>query len=298
MPNATANEIQIEYETFGDKNNSPILMISGLGGQLLTWDKPLCEKLADAGHFIIIYDNRDIGLSTKMEEAGVPDVMAAVTQVMEGKTVNASYTLDDMADDAGGLLDALDIEKAHICGISMGAAICQTVGIRHPNRVLSLIPIYGTTGNPELPPPAPEAIQALLTPPPEGREANIESRFNTFKLIKGNGFPFDEEWHRNLSERSYDRCFYPQGVPRQILATLAHGNRKPALAKVAAPTLVVHGKEDPLVPVEGGKDIADAIRDSELLLIEGMGHDLPILGGAWIQITDRIIEFTAKVDSQ
>ena len=273
-------------------------MISGLGNQMITWDVPICEELANAGHYIIRFDNRDVGLSTKFEEAGVPDIMAALSQSLAGKPVNAAYTLDDMADDAVGLLDALNIERAHICGISMGAAICQTVGIRYPNRVNSLIPIYGTTGNPELPQAKLETIQFLYTPPPEGREAVIDFRVNIFRRIKGSGFPFDETWHRVLVANGYDRSHYPQGIARQLHAIIAHGNRKPALAKLTMPVLVVHGKEDPLVPVEGGKDIADAMPHAELLLIAGMGHDLPRLGGAWDQITDRIIEFTAKVDSQ
>jgi pimeloyl-ACP methyl ester carboxylesterase len=297
MPNVKANGIEIEYDTFGDKSASPILMIIGLGNQMTSWDDPLCEKLANAGHYVIRFDNRDVGLSTKMEEAGMPDILAAFTQIAERKPVNASYTLDHMADDAVGLLDVLNIEKAHICGMSMGAAICQTLGIRHPNRVLSLIPVYGTTGNPKLPQPTPEAMQVLMTPPPEGREAVIENRMNTFKIVKGKGFPFDEAWHRDLATRNYDRNHCPEGVGRQLLAILAHGNRKPALANVTAPTLVIHGKDDPLVPVEGGIDIAETIPNAELMLIEGMGHDQPKLGGAWDQITDRIIEFTAKVDS-
>jgi len=298
MPNATANGIQIEYETFGSKDKSPILMIIGLGNQMLSWDVPICEKLANAGHYIIRFDNRDVGLSTKFEEAGVPDIEEALSQSLAGKPVKAAYTLDHMADDAVGLLDALHIERAHICGMSMGAAICQTVGIRYPNRVSSLIPIYGTTGNPELPPPESEALQALLTPPPEGREAVIDFRVDIYRIIKGSGFPFDETWHRELITNEYDRSYYPEGVTRQLHGIIAHGNRKPALTKLTVPVLVVHGKEDPLVPVEGGKDIADAIPHAELLLIAGMGHDLPRLGGAWDQSTDRIIEFTAKVDSQ
>ena len=294
MPNVTANGIQIEYETFGDKDKSPILLIIGISTQLIAWDVSLCEKLANAGHYIVIFDNRDIGLSSKLEDAGIPDVMAAVGNFMSGKPVNAPYTYDEMADDAVGLLDALGIKNAHICGQSMGAAIAQTIAIRHPQRTTSLISIYGSTGNPELPPPAPYILQILTTPIPEEREAWINQVVENNRLFHGSGFPFDEKWHRNLAERSYDRNFYPDGFYRQLLAGIAHGNRKPALTKLRIPALVIHGAEDPLVPVEAGKDTAEAIPNAELMLIEGMGHDMPKLGGAWDQITDRIIEFTKQ----
>jgi len=298
MANITANGIQIEYENFGNRSNSALILINGLGSQMISWDIPLCEKLANAGHYIIKFDNRDVGLSTKTEEAGVPDIMEALGKLMEGKSIDTPYTLDDMADDTVGLMDALNIEKAHICGTSMGAAICQTVGIKHPSRVLSLTTIFGTTGNPELPQAKPEVLQAIMTPPVEGRDAFVEQKVNGLKIIKGSKFPFDEEWHQNLAMSEYDRCFYPEGGAQQFLGMLAHGNRKPALTKVTAPTLVIHGKEDPLIPVEGGIDIADAIPNAELMLIDGFGHELPRLGGAWEQITDKIIEFTANVDSQ
>ena len=297
MPNVTANGIQIEYETFGNKTDSPILMIMGNGTQMIAWDDPLCEKLANAGHLVIRYDNRDVGLSTKFGETGVPDVNEAITNFFSGKPVNAPYTLDDMSDDAVGLLDVLGIKKAHICGGSLGACIAQTVAYRHPKHTHSLISIYGTTGNIELPPPKPEALAVFSTPYPEGREAIIEHSLNNLKTLAGPGFPFDEEWHRNYAANAYDRCFYREGSARHTIATLAHGSRKKALTAVVAPTLVVHGSEDPIMVVEGGKETAEVIPNSELMLIDGMGHDLPRLGGAWDQITDKIIEFTAKVDA-
>ena len=296
MPNAEANGIQIEYETFGDRSSRPLLLIMGLGGQMIFWDEEVCEKLVEKGHYVIRFDNRDVGLSTKLEEAGIPDVIEALQDSLKGKRVQAPYTLDDMADDSVGLLDALGIEKAHVCGVSMGAMITQAIGIRHPSRILSLIPIYGSTGNPELPRPKPEITEMLLTAPPTEREAYIEHRVKRLRMFAGPGFPFDEEWARKKGGESFDRNFYPEGIARQYVAVLTHGNRKPALASVTAPTLVVHGEDDPLVPVEGGKDTAEAIPGAELLIIEGMGHDLPH-GGAWPRIIDAISAHTKKAEA-
>lgn len=294
MPNVKANGIQIEYETFGNTSSPALLLIIGLGNHMTDWDEAICKQLADGGLFVIRFDNRDVGLSTKFDGAGAPDVIGAFTDQLQGKKVNAPYTLNDMADDAVGLLDALGIKKAHICGMSMGGMIAQTIAIRHPQRLLSLTSIYSTTGNPDLPPPTPEATQVLITPPPEEREAYIEYMIKLFKTLAGPGFPFDEQWHRQAAMRRYDRCFYPQGVGRQILAVLAHGSRKDALASVQIPTLVIHGTDDPLVRVECGKDTAEAIPGAELMIIEGMGHDLPH-DGAWGQIVKAVTMHTKKV---
>jgi len=292
MPNATANGIQIEYDTFGDSTSPPLLLIMGLGAQMIAWREDFCKLLVEKGLYVIRFDNRDIGLSTKFEELGIPDTAAAATALFQdGKKIEFAYTLDEMADDAVGLLDALGIEKANICGASMGAAITQTIGYRHPSRALSLIPIMGTTGNPELPAAKPEALAVLFTPAPDQREAYIDHRMNTWKTLWGT-LPFDEEDIRKRSSIEYDRSYYPQGIARQLMATLAHGNRRPRLASVASPTLVIHGVEDPLVPVEGGKDTADAIPGAEILLIEGMGHCLP--KAIWPRITDAIANHVSK----
>jgi pimeloyl-ACP methyl ester carboxylesterase len=287
-----ANGIQIEYDTFGKHGEPPLLLIAGLACQLIHWDEALCEQLARRGHYVIRFDNRDVGLSTKLEEAGVPDIGA----LMRGEAIQPPYTIEDMAGDAVGLIDALGIEKAHICGMSMGGMIAQAVAINHPRRVLSLISIYSTTGNPELPPPTEEALGILLTPPPEEREANIEYTIKVFRTITGPGFSFDEEWHRKLAAQAYDRAFYLPGAARQFVAIWTQKNRKPALASVSVPTLVIHGTDDPLVPVEGGKDTAEAVPEAELKIIEGMGHDLPH-SGAWPQIIDAIVDHTHKVDA-
>jgi pimeloyl-ACP methyl ester carboxylesterase len=293
MPQADSNGIRIEYEPFGNPSDRPLLLIIGLGGQLLQWDENLCRDLAARGHYVIRYDNRDTGLSTRFDAAGEPDIMAALGKIMGGDKSVASYTMEDMADDAAGLLDALKISAAHICGMSMGGMIAQTLAIRHPARVLSLISIYSTTGNPRLPQPRPEALEALLTPPPVEREASIEHMLRMFRMIAGPGFPLDEAWTRRTVAASYDRGFYTPGVARQLLAILTQKDRTAALASVKAPTLVVHGTDDPLVPAEAGKATAAAIPGAELMLIEGMGHDLPH-GGAWPKIVEAIAVHTQK----
>jgi pimeloyl-ACP methyl ester carboxylesterase len=293
MSKVNANGIQMEYETFGTPSARPLLLIIGLGGQLIQWDDDLCQDLVKRGHYVIRFDNRDAGLSTKFEHAGVPDLKDTFGKLLRGEKVKPPYTLEDMADDAVGLLDVLGIRKAHICGMSMGGMIAQTIAIRHASRVLSLISIYSTTGNPEVPQPKPEIIGLLIAPPPKGREANIEFMVKVFKTIAGPGFPFDEMWTRRIMAEGYDRCFCPQGFVRQLVAILTQGNRGPALAEVKVPTLVVHGTSDPLVPVEGGKDTAKAIPGAQLMLIEGMGHDLPH-GGAWPRIVEAIAAHTKK----
>jgi pimeloyl-ACP methyl ester carboxylesterase len=293
MPRVNANGIQIEYETFGNATGRPLLLIIGLGGQLIHWDADICRDLAERGYYVIRFDNRDLGLSTRFEEAGVPNLMDIFGKLTKGEKVKPPYTIEDMADDAVGLLDALGVRKAHICGMSMGGMIAQTIAIRHPSRLLSLTSIYSSTGNPELPQPKPEVMGLLITPPPIEREANIEHMLNVFKTIAGPGFPVDEKWTRKILAESYDRCFYPQGEARQLVAILTQDNRVPALASVKVPTLVVHGTKDPLVSVEGGKETAKAIPGAQLMLIEGMGHDLPH-GGAWPRIIEALVTHTQK----
>ena len=292
MPNVTANGIKIEYDTIGNPSLPPLLLIMGLGGQLIHWETDFCRQLADKGLFIIRYDNRDTGLSTKFEAAGLPDMSEMIKALMQGQSIETPYSLNDMADDAAGLLEALNIAKAHICGCSMGGMIAQSLAIRHPQLISSLISIYSTTGNPDLPPPQPAGMEALMTPPPIERQAFIEYNIKTMQAIAGSGFPFDEQFIRNISARSYDRAFYPQGISRQMMAVMAQENRKPALASIRVPTLVIHGTADPLVPPEHGQDTANAIPGAQLMLIEGMGHDLPSVKGPWPQIIDAIAAHT------
>jgi pimeloyl-ACP methyl ester carboxylesterase len=295
MPNIFANGVQLEYETFGEPSSPALLLISGIGGQMIGWDEKLCKEWVKRGLYVIRFDNRDVGLSTKMEESGVPDLKAAMTAAVNGEKVKAPYTLADMADDAVGLLDALKIDKAHICGISMGGAIAQTIAFRQPSRVRSMTQVYATTGNPQLPQPKPEIMKILLTPPPEGREAYVDYQLKLYKTIAGPGFPFDEVWHRNLAGRSYDRAFYALGKARQFMAILAQGNRKPFLSSITAPALVIHGADDPLVLVQGGMDSAEAIPGAELMIIPGMGHDMPH-GSAWPIIVEAVSAHVRKAE--
>jgi pimeloyl-ACP methyl ester carboxylesterase len=293
MPKASANNILIEYDTFGNPSSPSILLIIGLGGQSIYWDEAFCRRLTEKGLHVIRFDNRDAGLSTKFDAAGVPDVMDVIGKVVSGRKVTPPYTIEDMAADAVGLLDALNIEKAHICGMSMGGMIAQALAIRHPQRTLSLTSIYSTTGNPRLPQPKPEVMRLLLTPPPQEREPFIQFNLTLFRALTGPRFGLDEEWVRNLMGRAYDRAYYPQGTIRQLVSVLTQANRQPALKALKVPTLVIHGDADPLVPVEAGKETAAAVPEAELKLVKGMGHDLPH-GEAWAQIARDIIVHTKK----
>lgn len=286
MPNIMANGIQIEYDTFGNRSSAALLLIAGNGTQLLFWDAGFCELLAKTGLFVIRFDNRDSGLSTKFAEAGVPDIMDAIKASMKGEHVVAAYSLNDMADDCVGLLDALHIEKAHICGASMGGMIAQVVACRYPRRVLSLTSIMSNTGNPRLPQGRPEAIAAVIAPPPTERTAYIEHNINVWRKIWSLGFPFEEKRARIYLEKSYDRSYYPQGMVRQNMAILSLGDRTESLSSIEAPTLVIHGADDPLIPVEAGKDTARVIPGANFLIIDGMGHDLPT--GVWPEIVTAI----------
>jgi pimeloyl-ACP methyl ester carboxylesterase len=294
MPNVTANGIQIEYETFGTSSGRPLLLIIGLGGQMIHWDEDLCKDLAKRGYYVIRFDNRDVGRSTKFEAAGVPNIPETFGKILRGEEVQPPYTLEDMADDAVGLLDALGLQKAHICGMSMGGMIAQTIALRHPSRVLSLISIYSTTGNRELPQPKPEILGILIALLPDKKEAYIEHMLTVFKAIAGPRFGVDEAWIRKTMAESFDRSYYPKGFARQLVAILTQRDRRSALASLKVPTLVIHGTDDPLVPIEGGKDTAKSIPGARLILIEGMGHDLPH-GGAWPQIIEAIAEHTLKI---
>ena len=274
MPKVKANNIEIEYETVGDPNSKPLLLIAGLGGQLLSWTDEICENLANLGFFVIRFDNRDVGLSTKFEDAGVPNFVEINEAYAQGKIPEVPYTSEDMADDAIGLLDALNIDKAHICGASMGGTIAQVIAYRHPSRVLSLTLIMSTTGNPKLPQAKPEIMMQYFAPVPAERGAFIEEMVKRGRFIHGS-FPYDEEQARDYWTKQYDRSYYPEGIARQLAAMAVPGNLKPKIADIKAPTLVIHGSEDPLHPIEWGKDIVDGIPGAELLIFEGMGHSFP-----------------------
>jgi pimeloyl-ACP methyl ester carboxylesterase len=279
---AAANGIEITYQTFGEPSDPSLLLVMGLGAQLIHWPEEFCELLAARGFQVVRFDNRDVGHSTKLDDAPVPDLMALAA----GDASAASYTLDDMADDAVGLLDHLGIDAAHVAGASMGGMIAQTLAIRHPQRVLSVCSIMSTTGNPEVGQATPEALAVLMTPVPEDREGYIEFHVKAFRAIGSPGFPFDEEFLRWRGGATFDRSMYPNGPRRQLAAIMASGDRTQALGQISAPTVVIHGADDPLITVSGGEATARAIPGAKLVVIPGMGHDLP--RGAWSDIIDAI----------
>src|SRR5215218_7491364 len=281
---ARVNGIEVAYETFGDPADETVLLIMGLGVQMLGWDEEFCRLLAGRGYRVVRFDNRDVGHSTKVEGGPRPDVMAAIA----GDVSSASYTLDDMADDCVGLLDELGVEAAHLVGASQGGMIAQTVAIRHPERVLSLTSIMSTTGEPSVGQPHPEAIPALLTRPPADREGFVEFVVGAWKVIGSPGFDVDEEALRERAGASYDRGIYPDGTGRQLLAILASGDRTEALGRLDVPTTVIHGTDDILIDVSGGRATAAAITRAKLELIEGMGHDMP--RPVWPRLVDLIVE--------
>ena len=297
MPNVNANGIQIEYDTIGDPSAPPLLLIMGLGGQLIHWDDDFCRQLADKGLYVIRYDHRDTGFSTRFENGESAGVGDSLDALLQGQSIEPPYSLYDLADDAAGLLAALKIEKAHVCGASMGGMIAQILAIRHPERLLSLVSIYSTTGNPDLPDPEPRAMEALMSPQPAERQAYIDYNVETHRAMAGSGYPYEEEFIRKVSAESYDRAHYPAGVGRQILAIATQENRKSALASVSVPTLVIHGTADPLLAAAHGRDTADAIPGAQLLLVDGMGHDLPRKSGPWPQVIDAIAEHTKKAET-
>ncbi|HUN52021.1 MAG TPA: alpha/beta hydrolase [Candidatus Sulfotelmatobacter sp.] len=273
MASVTANGISIEYEEIGDKSAPAILLVMGLGAQLTRWSDTFCQALADGGFRTIRFDNRDCGLSSKFEAAGVPNMAEMFQKATKGETIAAPYRLEDMALDAVGLMDRLGLAKAHIVGASMGGMIAQVMAARHPNRTASLVSIMSSSGRRGLPPGKPEAMQAIMTRPESGeREALIQNSMRASRIIGSPGYPEDEAVLRRQAERNVDRSYYPQGVSRQFAAVLASGSRVDLLKTITAPSLVIHGNDDPLVPVEAGRDTAAHIPGAELMLVPGMGH--------------------------
>lgn len=283
---AKANGIELCWDSFGDAQAPPLLLIMGLAAQMIAWDDEFCSQLAGRGYHVIRFDNRDIGLSTRFDAAGLPDVAAAFMAAMQGQSVKAPYLLRDMADDAVGLLDALGIARAHVVGASMGGAIGQTLAIHHASRLRSLTSIMATTGAPGLPPPTPQALQMLFKPTPLDQAGYFESYVQTWKVLRAGSFPLDEARDLARAGQNFARGLNPAGVARQLAAILASGSRKQALAGVTVPTLVLHGDADPLVPLACGIDTAESVPGAKLQIIAGMGHALPI--SMWPQIIDAI----------
>jgi pimeloyl-ACP methyl ester carboxylesterase len=268
-----ANGIEICYETFGDASHPTILFVMGYGAQMLAWPDALHEGLVDAGFHVVRYDNRDVGLSQKIDEAGNPDLGTLLRALSEGKKPDAPYFLSDMAADGIGLLDALGIDRAHVVGASMGGMIVQQMAIDAGGRLSSMTSIMSTTGDTSVPPATDDAITALQTPAPADADmdALVDFSMKNREVIGGDGFTDDQETRDN-TRAMLERQIHPEGRARQYAAILASGPRTEALKSVTTPTLVIHGSKDPLVPVEGGIHTAEVIDGARLEILEGMGH--------------------------
>ncbi|MEM9056082.1 MAG: alpha/beta fold hydrolase [Pseudomonadota bacterium] len=269
--------LELAYEEFGDRDAPALVLIMGLGTQMIAWPEALCEALAAAGLRVIRFDNRDVGLSTRFDGVPAPGPVKLQFMKLLRRRVEVPYTLDDMAADAVGLLDALGIESAHVAGASMGGMIAQLVALKHPARVRSLCSIMSTTGNASLPGPAFRVTRHMfLSRPPAGdRERYVQHAVKTLRLIDGPGFPTTEAESRAMVERHLARAHYPEGFRRHLAAILVAADRSEALTALATPTLVVHGTHDPLIPAEAGRHTAEQVPGARLELIEGMGHIMP-----------------------
>ena len=294
MPTAAVNGIEVHYDVTGDDDGVPLLLVMGLGAQMIAWDDDFCAALADRGFTVIRYDNRDVGLSTWFDGSPGADLVT-LTAAMAGQPVEAPYLLSDMAADGVALLDHLGVEAAHVVGASMGGMIAQTIAIEHPARVLSLTSIMSTTGDPTVGGPTGEALAVLVAPRPRDRAEAIERGVTTTRVIASPDH-FDEALARERHAGFYDRAFNPEGIGRQLLAIMASGDRTEALHTLDVATLVIHGDADPLVQPSGGEATAAAIPGAELLVLEGMGHDLP--PAYWTPVVEAITKLAARAPVQ
>jgi pimeloyl-ACP methyl ester carboxylesterase len=286
---APVGELELAYQTIGERSDPPMLLIMGLASQMIGWPSAFCELLADRGFFVIRFDNRDCGRSSVLDGAGTPSPRDA----LDGGAAAVPYTLSNMAGDAAGILDALEASPAHVVGVSMGGMIAQTLAIEQTERVLSLASIMSTTGDPAVGQATPEAQAVLFRRPPlDDREAFAEEIVNARAVIGSKGLERDEEWSREVARQAFDRGIHPDGTMRQIAAIVASGDRTEALHGLDVPTVVIHGRDDPLIGVSGGEATAAAIPDAELVLIDGMGHDLP--PAAWERLADSIVANAAR----
>lgn len=277
MPQITANGLSLEYEEHGQRGNPPLLLVMGLGAQLTLWPIELVEALADRGFHVIRYDNRDIGLSQKFDGAKAPGFVRHMLFKRFGLSPRVPYRLADMADDGMALLGALGIDRAHVVGASMGGMIAQLMAVNHADKLLSLTSIMSTTGNPRLPASDRAAIKALTTRPDSmDEEVLVQHGVRVQQAIGSPGYRPDPERQRARVRENVTRSVYPEGMIRQMAAIIDDGDRRARLADVRVPTLVLHGEDDPLVKVEGGRDTAAAIPGAKLKTYPGWGHDLPM----------------------
>lgn len=277
MAQVQANDIRIEYDTFGDPAADPVLLIMGLGTQMTAWTPDFCSALAAQGHYVIRFDNRDVGLSEKFDGVRAPGRLSLVLNHVLNVPIRAPYTLDSMAEDAIGVLDALDITSAHVVGASMGGMIAQLLAHKRPERVSSLTSIMSTSGDPGLPRARSDVAQHIFFARPRTRDREVLLRHlvKSMQLIASPAYPRSEAEWREIIGAALERSFYPQGFARQTAAIIADGSRVRRLRAIGVPTLVIHGREDPLIPVEHGIDTAHHIPGARLEVIDGMAHDLP-----------------------
>lgn len=275
MPQIQANGIELEVELHGPGDGRPLVLVSGLGRQLVHWSPELLGGLVEAGHRLVVFDNRDVGLSTHLDGAPAPSLLDVQAALAEGRDPGVAYCLVDMAEDLLGLLDALELPSVHVMGTSMGGMIAQEAALLAPERFRTLTSIMSTTGEPGLPPPKPEAAALLVIPTAGGREAYVQQRVEQGRVLAGPGYPFDESATREMWEVAYDRCFDPLGVARQLASTLVGPPRHERLPLLEVPTLVIHGDADPLIPHACGEATAAAVPGSTLHTVAGMGHDIP-----------------------
>lgn len=290
MPRVQSNGVELEYDTFGDAGDPPLVLVMGLGAQLIDWPLEFCEALVRQRFHVIRFDNRDAGLSTSLDDLGTPDLPA----LFAGSRDGVPYLLSDLSDDAVGLLDALRIDSAHFVGASMGGMIVQQIAIDHPDRVRSLCSIMSTTGDPSVGQASPEAMSMLGRPPAADRAEAIANGVAASRVIGSPGFAVTDEELARRSAAKYDRSYRPIGALRQLAATIASPPRTEGLRGVTVPTVVIHGEEDPLINVSGGRAVAEAVPGADLVVIPGMGHDLP--EGAWPLIIDAIASNAKKAN--
>ncbi|MCU1602758.1 MAG: alpha/beta hydrolase [Frankiales bacterium] len=285
---AKSNGMELAYETFGDPADSPIVLVMGLGTQLIAWPEPFCEELAKAGHYVVRFDNRDIGESTVLTGERAPSIAAVAA-----RRTKPPYTISDMGRDLLGLMDALELETAHLVGASMGGFIAQSAAIQAPERVRSMTLIMTSTGSRLVGRVDLRLIPRLLTRRAvNDRDAAGETAIETFRTIGSPGFEFDTEWYREIGRRSFDRGRDVSGYRRQLSACLEQSDRTARLQRLETPALVIHGLADPLVAPTGGLALARSLRNSRFLGIPGMGHDLP--RPLWSEFAGHITELAAK----
>ncbi len=288
MPHIDANGISLYVETHGDATATPLILVRGLGSQIVHWPRAFIDGFVANGFFVITHDNRDAGLSQKFDDWGVIDEQAVQRQLEAGEPIDAPYCVRDMADDAIAVLDRFGIDRAHLAGISMGGMIVQLAAVHHGDRLISMTSIMSSSGNPDIPLGTPEARELLLQQPddPNDRESVIAFTLKADRVWGSPGYPFDDAERADLIGRAYDRCWAPEGVKRQWAAVRGDGSRVERLKTITVPSLVIHGLDDSLVQAEHGRDVAAHIPGARLIEIPGMGHDLE--GGLSPMIVDHV----------